>query len=181
MKRKKKEMWENVKVGLLLRTEISTSFFFLFSVLLPSFCTTKHSRKLTLNSALIFSRRSHDFSAYTFFFRHSNIFFSYASAFWGCLRGTSFFFWIGLDLNATWPHVLWASSASWSAFLFYYNAKGRHFGLNELEDISKRAKCRQNRVGANSSIICFMYTTDVVATAPIYGLYRFKGLQTPDA
>lgn len=116
--KKKRKMRENVKVGLLLRTEISTSFFFLFSVLLPSFCTTKHSRKLTLNSALIFSRRSHDFSAYTFFFRHSNIFFSYASAFWGCLRGTSFFFWIGLDLNATWPHVLWASSASWSAFLF---------------------------------------------------------------
>lgn len=69
---KKKKMQENVKVGLLLRTEISTSIFF-FSVLLPSFCTTKHSRKLTLNSALIFSRRSHDFSAYIFFFDILNL------------------------------------------------------------------------------------------------------------
>lgn len=37
-------------------------------------------------------------------------------------------------------------------------------------------KFRQNQVGANSSIICFMYTT-----APLYSLDRFKSLETSSA
>lgn len=123
LKQKKKNK-DNVKVALRLpwrlRLSLSLSFFLYFYA--------KHSRKLTLNSALILSRRSPTLAR--LFLSLDCICFCFLTQFvnfiiLNCLLGLLWFhgkksFWIGLDLNSTRSYVRQASSASLSASRLFF-------------------------------------------------------------